>query len=487
MSGLAWDCHLSLESARVCTVMGSIMSDNLLSPHMIVSHQEPLCAWLASGCKPKSHWRVGTEHEKFGFHKQTLAPTAYDGSSGIRAILEAMAKRFHWTIVTDNKMPIALTKGLASITLEPGGQLELSGAPLRSIHDTQEEINEHLRQLGEVCRDMETAFLGVGTQPKWPLQSIHWMPKGRYQVMRRYLPGKGTLSLDMMARTATVQANLDYGSEVYMVKKFRLSMALQPLATAMFANSPFIDGRPNGFLSYRSEIWRYTDPDRCGWLPFLFEQGFGFERYVEYALDVPMLFLYRNGIYQDVGGAPFRAFLEGKLPILPNQHPTMADWEMHLSTLFPDVRLKRYLELRGADAGNSTILCALPAFWKGLLYDDESLDAAWALVADWSLEERERIHKNVPRLALQTPIPGGRTMRDLAGHILPLAKAGLAKQDFRNQQGCDETIYLKYLFQVVESGITPAERLLQAYHQRWNGSVDPLFREEEFESFYADC
>lgn len=464
-----------------------MMPDDALLPHTLVTDRKPLIAWLASGCKPKSHWRIGTEHEKFGFHKQTLAPIAYNGPAGIRAILETMANRFDWTLVTDNKMPIALSKGEASITLEPGGQLELSGAPLQNIHETQEEINEHLQQLGEVCSDGKIAFLGIGTQPKWLSQQMPWMPKGRYQIMRRYLPRKGRLSLDMMTRTATVQANLDFGSEADMIRKFRLGMALQPLITALFANSPFIDGHPNGFLSYRSEIWRHTDADRCGWLPFLFEEPFSFEQYVDYALDVPMIFIYRHGLYRESGGAPFRTFLAGKLPEYPNQYPTLADWEIHLSTLFPDVRLKRYLELRGADAGNSATLCALPAFWKGLFYDDDTLSAAWALVAHWSLEARAQIHQDVPRLALKTRIPGGRTLHDLARQIIPLAKASLAKQNERNQDGCDETIYLKTLLQRVETGITPAEQLLDAYHQRWNGCVDPLFHEEEFESFYADC
>lgn len=465
---------------------------NSLAAHTPITTREPLIAWLESGCKPRSAWRVGTEHEKFGFYKQTLAPLPYEGDVGIRAVLEGMAARFNWTIVTEQNNPIALIKAdcdhlRASITLEPGGQLELSGAPLHSIHETQEEINDHLQQLGEVCAAMDVAFLGVGAQPKWPFPTVPWMPKGRYREMRRYLPTKGALSLDMMARTATVQANLDFANEADMVQKFRLSMALQPLATALFANSPFIDGKPNGFLSYRSEIWRYTDPDRCGWLPFLFEPNFGFARYTEYALDVPMLFLYRHGHYQDAGGMPFRAFLAGKLPMLPGQYPTLADWEIHLSTLFPEVRLKRYLEVRGADAGNSATLCALPAFWKGLLYDEEAREAAWALVADWSLEERGRIHCQVPRLALQTPIPGQATLRELAQQVLPLAKSGLAKHNNRNERGCDETTYLKHLFQVAESGITPAERMLEAYHTRWNSSVDPLFREQEFESFYADC
>ena len=463
------------------------MPKHALSPDTTITHPNMLVAWMEAGCKPKSHWRVGTEHEKFGFHKRTLAPLAYDGPSGIRAILETMSDRFEWTLVTDNTTPIALTKGLASITLEPGGQIELSGAPLRNIHETQNEMNEHLQQLGEVCRDMEMAFLGIGTQPKWPFARIPWVPKGRYRIMRRYLPHKGALSLDMMTRTATVQANLDFGSEGDMVKKFRLAMALQPLATALFANSPFIDGRPNGFLSYRSEIWRYTDPDRCGWLPFSFEESFGFEQYVTYALDVPMLFLYRQGGYHDVRGVRFRDFLAGQLPDMPHIYPTLADWEMHLSTLFPDVRLKRYMELRGADSGNSATLCALPALWKGLLYDDEAMGAAWEMVADWSLEERASIHRNVPKMALKTPIPNHRTLKDLARPILSLAEGGLARQAQYNPKGCDETIYLKTLNHVAESGITPAERLLTAYHQRWHGRVDPVFREQEFESFYADC
>uniref|UniRef100_UPI00102BFFF7 glutamate--cysteine ligase n=1 Tax=Candidatus Magnetaquicoccus inordinatus TaxID=2496818 RepID=UPI00102BFFF7 len=375
----------------------------------------------------------------------------------------------------------------ASISLEPGGQLELSGAPLRTIHDTQNEINEHLHQLGELCARMEIAFLGVGVQPKWSFSEIPWMPKGRYREMRRYLPSKGALSLDMMTRTATVQANLDYADETDMVNKFRLALALQPLATALFANSPFLEGRPNGFLSYRSEIWRHTDPDRCGWLPFVFAEDFGFARYVEYALDVPMLFLYRHGGYQPAGGVPFRAFLEGKHPLLPGEYPTLADWETHISTLFPDVRLKRYLELRGADAGNSATLCALPAFWKGLLYDAEVLAQAWELVSTWSLSERVQIHGLVPRMALHTPIPGGQTLRELAEEILPLAQMGLQRQKQRNSKGCDESIYLKPLLQIVESGVTPAERLLQAYQERWQKQVDPIFHEQEFESFYADC
>ncbi|MBF0185645.1 MAG: glutamate--cysteine ligase [Magnetococcales bacterium] len=468
------------------------MADQNLA-QIVVTTREPLIEWVASGCKPAERWRVGTEHEKFGFHKKSLAPLGYDGPAGIRALLQGMMDNFAWQAINEQGEPVALIKessfgaNKASITLEPGGQVELSGAPLRTIHDTQNEINEHLHQLGELCARMEIAFLGVGVQPKWPFAAIPWMPKGRYREMRDYLPGKGALSLDMMTRTATVQANLDYANEADMVNKFRVALALQPLATALFANSPFLDGKPNGFLSYRSEIWRYTDPDRCGWLPFVFESEFGFARYVEYALDVPMLFLYRHGHYQAAGGIPFRAFLEGRLPQLPGEYPTLADWETHLSTLFPDVRLKRYLELRGADAGNSATLCALPAFWKGLLYDADALAAAWELVGHWSLAERQQMHQQVPRSALQTPVPGGGTLRNLAEQVLTLAQDGLQRQQQRNSKGCDESIYLKPLLQVAESGITPAERLLQAYHERWQQSVDPIFHEQEFESFYADC
>lgn len=448
-----------------------------------VTDSRELTAWLEGGCIAKSRWRVGTEHEKFGFHKDNLAPVAYEGPAGIRALLESMADRFGWAVIREEGNPIALVKGAESITLEPGGQLELAGAPVETIHETQQEINEHLRQLGEVCRDLDVAFLGIGVQPRSPFADIPWMPKNRYRLMRGYLPTRGHLSLDMMARTATVQANLDFSTERDMVRKFRLAMALQPLVTALFANSPFIDGQPNGFLSYRGEIWRHTDPDRCGWLPFLFEEGFGFERYTAYALDVPLLFLYRDGRYSDAGGATFRDFLAGRLPL----RPTLADWQTHLTTLFPDVRLKRYLEMRGADAGNSATLCALPAFWKGLLYDAQALGAAWELVRNWPLEERARIHREVPKRGLQTVLPDGRTLQQLAVELLKWSRAGLAAQDRKNGNGCNETIYLDPLFRVAESGTHPADRLLRAYHERWNGSVDPVFHEEEFESFFAVC
>ncbi|MBF0447559.1 MAG: glutamate--cysteine ligase [Magnetococcales bacterium] len=454
--------------------------------HPITSKNE-LVTWFESGCKPRKQWRVGTEHEKFGFCTKDLSPIPYEGEYGIGMVMRKMAEAFGWQPVTENGVLIALKKGLAGITLEPGGQLELSGAPLENIHQTQNEINEHLSQLASICRKMEITFLGIGVQPKWGYEKIPWMPKGRYRVMRQYLPKQGRHSLDMMTRTATVQANLDYESEGDMARKFRLLMALQPMATALFANSPFIDGQPNGFQSYRAEIWRYTDPDRCGWLPFVFEQDFCFERYVDYALEVPMLFRYQDGQYSDGQGIAFKHFLAGKLPDQPGRLPTLADWETHLSTLFPDVRLKQYLETRGADAGNSQSLCALPALWKGLLYNSDSTAGAWDLVSQWRLEDWAKIFAEVPRLGLRTPIPGGRTLQDLALNVLKWSQAGLAAQACSNADGCDETVYLKSLFQIAQSGISPADRLLDAYHNRWNKTVDPVFQEEEFESFFAKC
>ncbi|ABK46164.1 glutamate--cysteine ligase [Magnetococcus marinus MC-1] len=452
-----------------------------------VTRFDQLVTYLEAGCTPKEQWRIGTEHEKFGFRKRDLTPIPYEGEAGIGRLLNSMADRYGWQRVEEDGHVIALIKDGASVTLEPGGQLELSGAPLQTIHETQDEINEHLHQLGELCQDMDMAFFGLGVQPKWRFDDIPWMPKGRYRIMRDYLPSRGHLSLDMMARTCTVQANFDFSSEADMVNKFRLSMALQPLTMALFANSPFLEGKPNGFLSYRGEIWRHTDPDRCGWLPFVFEEGFGFARYAEYALDCPMLFLYEKGVYGSGGGVPFRAFMEGKHPAKPGVYPTLGDWQTHLSTLFPDVRLKHYLELRGADAGNSSSLCAMPALWKGLLHDETALLAAWDRVKRWSHEERDRIHQETPRLALQTLTPEGISFRALGLSVLEIARASLHRQGERNANGCDESIFLDPLFITVENNQTPAERLLEAYKGRWRGAVEPLFWEEEFESFYAEC
>ena len=442
-----------------------------------VGSRRELIEYLASGCKPESDWRLGTEHEKFGYTLDDLRPLPYEGERGIRAILAGLAERYAWRPVLEDGQPIALLDDTgASITLEPGGQLELSGALLDNIHQTCTEVNTHLRQVRSVSEPLGIAFLGMGFQPKWGRDDMQWMPKARYRIMRAYMQKVGTLGQDMMTRTCTVQVNLDFGSEADMVHKFRTSLALQPIATALFANSPFSDGRPNGYLSYRSHVWEDTDPDRTGMLPFVFEDSMGFERYADYMLGVPMYFVYRDGKYIDVAGQSFRDFLAGKLQALPGERPTLKDWEDHLTTAFPEVRLKRYLEMRGADGGPWGRLCALPALWVGLLYHRPSLDAAWDIAREWSLEERIRLREDVPRLGLRAQVRG-RTVRDIAGEMIELARAGLAARNRPNAAGDNETGFLSPLQEVAETGVTPAERKLGLYHGAWNGSVDPVFTE----------
>ena len=440
----------------------------------ITDHRQ-LVDVLASGEKPREAWRIGTEHEKFGFRLDDLRPPTFDGERGIEALLKGLA-RFGWTPFEEHGHVIALTKGLASVTLEPAGQLELSGAPVETLHDTCREVGSHLREVREVADELGLGFLGMGFQPKWRRDEMPWMPKGRYRIMREYMPKVGTLGLDMMTRTCTVQVNLDYASEADMVKKFRVSLALQPVATALFADSPFTDGKPNGYLSYRSHIWTDTDPDRTGMLDFVFEDGFGYERYVDYLLDVPMYFSYRNGEYIDASGKSFRTFLRGELDVLPGALPTIRDWNDHMTTAFPEVRLKKFLEMRGADGGPWNRLCALPAFWVGLLYDDAALDAAWDLVRDFSMAERNALRDDVPRHALKTPFRGG-TLRDIAIEALKIADAGLRRRARADSCGVDESGFIAPLLEIAEAGETPAERKLALFHGAWNGSVDPVFRE----------
>ncbi|MEE8084136.1 MAG: glutamate--cysteine ligase, partial [Alphaproteobacteria bacterium] len=370
-----------------------------------VTSKDQLVQYHAVGCKPRADWRIGTEHEKFAFNLEDLRPLPYEGPSSIRAMLEGLT-RFGWTPVTENGLPVALAKGGASITLEPGGQIELSGETLENLHETCREVHQHLTQVKEVAAEIGAGFLGIGFNPKWRREDMPWMPKDRYGIMRAYMPTKGGHGIDMMIRTATIQVNLDFESEADMVEKFRIGLALQPVVTAMFANSPFVEGKPSGYLSYRSFVWTDTDPDRCGILPFVFDDGFGFERYVDYMLDVPMYFVYRDGRYIDASGQSFRDFLAGRLPALPGEIPTMGDWADHLTTVFPEVRLKRYLEMRGADGGPWRRICALPAFWVGLLYDAQSQAAAAALVADWTARDHQGLRAEVPRHALRTEFRG---------------------------------------------------------------------------------
>jgi len=442
----------------------------------LITDKNTLIDYMESGCKPPENWRIGTEHEKFAYHLNDLSQLEYEGESGVRALLEGLTK-FGWKPVIENGNPVALIKpDNSSITLEPAGQVELSGAPLENIHQTCSEVSEHLKQVKSVAKDLGIGFIGLGYQPKWGREQAPWMPKSRYKIMRDYMPKVGTMGLEMMQSTCTVQVNLDFDSEATMVKMFRISLALQPIATALWANSPFKGGKPSGFLSYRSHIWTDTDPDRCGTLPFVFEEGFGFERYVDYMLDVPMYFVYRNGKYIDASGQSFRDFLAGTLPALPGEQPTIKDWEDHLTVAFPEVRLKKFLEMRGADGGPWNRLCALPAFWVGLLYDDQSREAAWGLIKDWTPEEHQTLRDEVPRQALSTPFRNG-TVGDIALDALKIAHEGLSHRGVKDSVGLDETHFLNPVFQIAESGFTPAEELICAYERRWHNNVDQVFKE----------
>jgi glutamate--cysteine ligase len=444
----------------------------------LISSRDDLVGWIEAGCRPEAEFRIGTEHEKFPFRVADHSPVAYDGPAGIRALLEGMRGLLGWEPIMEGEHIIGLydVTGGGAISLEPGGQFELSGAPLETIHQTCSELHAHLAQVREIAEPLGIGFLGLGMSPKWTLAETPVMPKGRYAIMTRYMPKVGARGLDMMYRTSTVQVNLDFSSEADMVRKMRVGLALQPIATALFANSPFTEGRPNGFLSMRSEIWRDTDNQRAGMLPFAFDEGMGFEAYVDYALDVPMYFVKRGDTYHDVAGASFRDLLAGKLDALPGERATISDWANHLSTIFPEVRLKRFLEMRGADSGPTSRICALPSFWVGLLYHQPSLDAAWDLVRGWSAEERQALRDAVPREGLAARI-GNRTALDVARDALALSSAGLEARARFNSFGDDERIHLTPIMRVAEERKSLAETLLEKYDGPWDRTVEPAFTE----------
>lgn len=452
--------------------------DDTFSP--LIDSRADLIEAMERGCKPEAEWRIGTEHEKHVFHTNPLRPVTYEGPQGIRALLDGVQAATGWTPFYDGDNPIGLRNDAVAggISLEPGGQFELSGAPMADLHGTAAEMDEHMRVTKSVAAPLDIHFLGLGVTPLWRVADIPAMPKSRYAIMTPYMEKVGTLGTSMMYRSATVQANLDFSSEADMVKKLRVSLALQPVATALFANSPFADGRDTGFLSFRSEIWRNTDDARTGMLPFAFETGFGFEHYADFALDVPMYFVIRNKRYINVAGESFRDFLEGKLPQLPGEKPTIKDWEDHLSTAFPEVRLKQFLEMRGADMGDAAHVVALSAFWTGLLYDAVSLEAAWELVKDWTHEDREMLRREVPRLGLTTPF-GRSSLFDVAAQAVGIAEAGLVRRNRLNAAGKDETIYLAPLEETIRTGRSPAERWLAKFRESWNGEVTPLFTQAE--------
>lgn len=459
------------------------------APSPPITSRDDLVQWFAVGCKPKSEWRIGTEHEKIVFQTDDLRPVPYTGPRGIRAIMEELISRFGWLPIHEGDNIIALKRPegepIANVSLEPGGQFELSGAPLADMHQVGAETQLHLDQVRAIGEDLKVGFLGLGFSPKWTLAETPKMPKRRYAVMTRYMPQVGSHGLDMMYRTATIQVNLDFASEEDMVKKLRVSLALQPLATAIFAASPFTEGKPNGYLTLRSEVWRDTDPNRTGLLPFVFESGMCFDRYVEYALDVPMYFIYRKGEYIDVAGASFRDYMAGRLatklnrPELARLEPTIDDWSDHLTTIFPEVRMKRFLEMRGADGGRWRRICALPAFWTGLFYDQSALDAAWDVCKGWTAEERQGLRNDVPRHALKARFRR-HSLQDIAREVMAISTSGLKARAVLNAKGEDERTFLEPIQQIVDSGRTVAEELLEAYDKSWGKNIDHVFKDYAF-------
>jgi glutamate--cysteine ligase len=443
-----------------------------------IERYEQMAEYLASGCKPKEDWRIGTEHEKFGFCKDSLLPLPYDGERSIHAVLSALRDRHDWQELREADQLIGLTKDGANISLEPGGALELSGAPLETIHETCDEVSVHLKEVKDIADEIGVGFIGLGAAPTWMHEEMPLMPKGRYKLMDAYMGKVGTMGRTMMRRTSTVQVNLDYSSEADMIQKLRVGIALQPVAVALFANSPFFEGKPNGHKSWRSRVWRDTDNARAGMIPFVFDDNFGFERWVEYALDVPMYFVYRDGKYIDALGQSFRDFLDGKLPALPGEKPTLSDWADHLTTAFPEARIKKYIEMRGADGGPWRRLCALPAFWVGLCYEQDSLDAAWDLVKDWDAETREALRVTASVDGLRAKV-GNIDMHELSKSVLDIAHAGLAKRARSGAGGMipDETHFLNALMESVETKKTPADELMDHYNGAWAGDLNRIFAE----------
>jgi glutamate--cysteine ligase len=444
----------------------------------VIESRDDLVRHLSKGMKPKAAWRIGTEHEKFVYCPQTLKPLAYEGEPGIRQLLEGMG-RFGWQPVKEGENIIGGSLNGASLSLEPGGQFELSGAPLKSIHETCAEVNTHLAQTREVANEIGAGVLGLGFAPSWTLDEVPVMPKGRYGIMRKYMPKVGGYGLDMMFRTCTVQVNLDFADEADMVKKFRVGLALQPITTALLANSPFREGRSSGFLSYRAQVWTDVDLARSGMLPFVFEDGMSFERYVDYALDVPMYFVYRDGKYHDVAGKSFRDFLERKIPEVAQFEPSMSDWADHLTTIFPEVRLKQFLEMRGADGGQWRRICGMPALWVGLVYDNVALDAAWDMVKDWTAEERQGLRDVVAKQGFRAPFRNT-TVLELARRMLEISGEGLRRRASLDSAGMSEDGFLNPLRELVARGQTRAEELLHSFQNEWKGDMSRLFSEYNF-------
>ena len=437
-----------------------------------------LAEYLRAGCKPIKDWKIGTEHEKFGFVNDNFLPLPYDGQCSIKAMLEGLRDKYNWSEILEEKNIIGLTKDGANVSLEPGGQLELSGAPLDSIHETCDEVNQHLKEVKSIADDLGAGFFGLGAAPEWSHEDMPMMPKGRYKLMTDYMGRVGTHGTQMMYRTCTVQVNLDFSSEQDMIKKMRVGLALQPIATALFANSPFFEGKLVNHKSWRSRIWRDLDEDRTGMLPFVFEEGFGFEAWTEYVLDVPMYFVYRDGKYIDALGQSFRDFLNGKLPALPGERPKISDWADHLTTVFPEARVKQFIEMRGADGGPWRKLCALPAFWVGLMYDQNSLDSAWDICKNWDANTREemRVAASEEGIAANT---NGISLLDLGRELIDISRAGLKNRARPGNGGLvpDECHFLNAIEEVIETGKSPACELIDKYNNEWQKDLKNVYRD----------
>ena len=447
-----------------------------------IESKEDLIKPFQDGEKNYSDFKIGTEHEKFAFHLNTLKPVSFFEENGIENLLKAL-KKYGWDSILEGENTIGLSRNnslaVGTVTLEPAGQLELSGAPLNNVHQTYLELEEHKNQINKEGLKLGIGFLGAGLTPDWSFDEMPIMPKKRYQIMKNYMPKKGNLGLDMMFRSTTIQVNLDYSSEEDMIKKFRVSLALQPIATALFSNSPFLNGKSTGYKSFRSHIWTDTDPDRTGMLPFVFNGDMSYEKYVDYALRVPMYFIHRDGNYIDVAGCSFKDFLNGNLKQLPGEKPNLIDWENHLTTIFPEVRLKSFLEMRGADGGRFESVCALSSFWVGLLYDSTSLDSSWAIVKNFNTDQLQELRIKVAKNGLNSSVEGI-DLKTLTRKILNLSSDGLRRRDILNANGENESIYLDPLEKILSTGKSPSDELIERFSKNWDKNLVNMYKEYTF-------
>ena len=432
------------------------MTDDLQEP---VTDKLQLAEYLEQGCKPGTDWRVGVEYERFVCRGKDLCPAPYYGPGGIEALLRAL-EQFGWQPDAGTGPLIALSRGREHVSLEPAGQLEYASVPVADVHRIDADLAGHCREVAALAEDLGLALLGLGFEPLYPAQINNWIPQERFNIMRGYMPRVGGHGLDMMQRTASIQINLDYASEEDMVRKYRAALALQPVFIALAAGSPFASGRATGYQSYRSHVWQHTDSDRCGLPEIVFDEAMGFERYVDWVLDVPMYSIVRSGHHVDTAGESFRRFLAGELRPVPGETPTLDDWKYHLQTLCPEVRLKQLLELRGPDSGSPAMVSGLAALSVGLFYDDRSLAAVSDLIAHWNRETRQCLYCQAAERGLAAEFRG-LNLGEIAALLLDLAAEGLGRRGIQNEKGNDERVYLEPLREIVETGQTLSAQMLE--------------------------